>query len=83
MADRMQRPATDKPAPGWPVPRRFPLISSGMTCDVPAVDGTVALRHPCARQGMITRMLRRSYGDSEVIEDDTEPVAAGDSVAMS
>jgi hypothetical protein len=27
---------------------------------------------------MITRMLRRSYGDSEVIEGDAEPVAAGD-----
>jgi len=41
-------------------------------------NGTVALRHPCARQGMITRMPRWSYGDCQVVEGDAEPVAVGD-----
>ena len=31
-------------------------------------SGTVALRHPCACQGMITRVLRWSYGDCQVVE---------------
>ena len=40
--------------------------------------GTVALRHPCARQGMMTRMPRWSDGDCQVVEGDAEPVAVGD-----
>jgi transposase len=31
-------------------------------------NGTVALRHPCACQGMITRVPRWSYGDCQVVE---------------
>ena len=42
------------------------------------VEGTVALRHLCARQGRITRMLRWSDGGCQVVEGDAEPVAVGD-----
>ena len=34
----------------------------------PQDTGAVALRHPCACQGMITRVLRWSYGDCQVVE---------------
>ena len=41
----MQRPARDKPAPSWSVPRQFrrPLTDLGCTCGGPAItslDGT-------------------------------------------
>jgi hypothetical protein len=41
-----------------------------------AMGSTVAMRRPCARQGMITRMPRWSYGDCQVVEGDA--VAVGD-----
>jgi hypothetical protein len=40
-------------------------------------NGTVALRHPCARQDIITRMLRWSDGGCEVVEGDAQPVVFG------
>jgi hypothetical protein len=43
-----------------------------------ALYGTVALRHPCARQGVITRMLRWSDGGCEVVEGDAQPLVFGD-----
>ena len=43
-----------------------------------AYTGTVALRHPCARQGMITRDPRWSYGDCQVVKGLPWPVETGD-----